>query len=303
MTIRIGTRGSKLALWQANWVAAQLAGYDVETEIIILKTLGDSKAGPIGQVGTQGVFTKEIQNALLANQVDLAVHSLKDLPTDTTEGLRLAVIPPREECGDALISKAGQSIDDLPSGAIVGTGSMRRRSQLLAYRQDLQIVDLRGNVDTRLAKLDEGKLDAIVLAQAGLKRLELGHRITQILPREVMLPAVGQGALGLEIRDDDEATTNSISALNDPSSMRAVLAERSLLRSLRGGCLAPVGAWARPDKDRLLLDGVVLSADGKQRITASSTSSQEQCEELGIRTANELLAQGADDLLQESRLS
>lgn len=304
MKIRIGTRGSKLARWQAEWVAAELAKQDVETELIVLKTLGDVKPGPIGNVGTQGVFTKEIQRALLDNQVDLAVHSLKDLPTDDTEGLQLAAIPPREKCSDALIANpanGAQSIDDLRPGAIVATGSMRRRAQLLAYREDIQVCDLRGNVDTRLQKLTDDNLDAIILAEAGLRRLGLDAHITQVIPKEIMLPAVGQGALGLECRDDDTATAEVLAGLDHPKTHYALVAERSLLRSLRGGCLAPVGAWARLDGDDLQLDAVVLSKDGKQKVTAQGTAPLTQGEELGILIANQLIAQGADVLLKDAR--
>ena len=301
MAIRIGTRGSKLARWQATWVAAELAKHNIETEIIFLKTLGDVKSGPIGAVGTQGVFTKEIQRALLDNQVDLAVHSLKDLPTDHTEGLSLAAVPPRERCGDALIAKHVDSVDALPQGATVATGSARRRSQLLAYRSDLNVCDLRGNVDTRLQKLEEGELDAIVLAEAGLHRLGLDSHISQVIPKSIMLPAVGQGALGLETRDEDSETREAIQSLHDSETHCAVLAERALLRGLRGGCLAPVGAWARIESDSLVLDAIVLDSKGNEQVRTSATAPAEQCEELGIRTANELIALGADRLLDSVR--
>ena len=301
MAIRIGTRGSKLALWQANWVAAELKKHKVDTDIVILKTLGDVKSGPIGQVGAQGVFTKEIQTALLEKHVDLAVHSLKDLPTDETEGLSLAVVPEREGCGDALIARTASDIDSLPKNATVATGSARRRAQLLHYRRDLQVVDLRGNVDTRLRKLHETGLDAIILAEAGLRRLGLEENITQVLPKSLMLPAVGQGALGLEIRENDSVTFDSIACLNHDTTRFAVMAERALLRSLRGGCLAPVGAWARVEEDKLVLDAVVLNADGSERVTASAAANLGQAEELGIRTGNELIAKGSDRLLESSR--
>lgn len=302
MKIRIGTRGSKLARWQAEWVANELAQLQVETEIVFLKTLGDVKAGPIGNVGTQGVFTKEIQRALLDNDVDLAVHSLKDLPTDHTDGLALACVPPRELCGDALIAGEITSLDDLPQNAVVATGSARRRAQLLAYRPDLDVQDLRGNVDTRLQKLkDDDNLHAIILAEAGLRRLGLAEHISQVLPKSIMLPAVGQGALGLEIREDDNETRDALAPMTDQVTHQAVLAERALLRTLRGGCIAPIGAWARLEGDELKLDGIVLNGDGTKQVTASAAAQPEQCEELGIRTANELLAQGADNLLHDAR--
>ena len=238
---------------------------------------------------------------MLDNQVDLAVHSLKDLPTDHTEGLSLAAVPPRERCGDALIAKHVDSVDALPEGATVATGSARRRSQLLAYRSDLNVCDLRGNVDTRLQKLEEGELDAIVLAEAGLHRLGLDSHISQVIPKSIMLPAVGQGALGLETRDEDSETREAIQSLHDSETHCAVLAERALLRGLRGGCLAPVGAWARIESDSLVLDAIVLDSKGNEQVRTSATAPAEQCEELGIRTANELIALGADRLLDSVR--
>ena len=305
MKIRIGTRGSKLARWQAEWVAARLAEHDVETELIFLKTLGDVKSGPIGNAGTQGVFTKEIQRALLDEDVDLAVHSLKDLPTDPVEKLCLAAVPPREACGDALVAREVGLLEDLPSGAVVATGSARRRAQLLAWRDDLEIPDIRGNVDTRLQKLQEGdegkRLDAIILAEAGLHRLGLEEHITQVIPKTVLLPAVGQGALGLETREHDAATREALAQLDDAATHQAVIAERAMLRSLRGGCLAPVGAWSREDGEHLLLDGVVLSSDGKKKVTVSVRGKPQECEELGMLAANELLSQGAGELLDASR--
>ncbi len=303
MKIRIGTRASKLARWQAEWVSSQLAQEGVETELVFLKTLGDVKSGPIGSVGGQGVFTKEIQRALLDQQIDLAVHSLKDLPTDPVDGLLLAAVPPRESCADALVASVVRTLDELPQGAVVATGSARRRAQLLAYRRDLNVQDLRGNVDTRLRKLRAEGLDAIVLAEAGLRRLGLDHNITQVIPKEVMLPAVGQGALGLEIRDEDAAVRKVIEALDDQTTHQAVLAERSLLRSLRGGCLAPVGAWARLTNEptNLQLDAVVLSQDGSQRLYVSLSDSLDQGEQLGLRVGEHLLAQGADRLLDAVR--
>ena len=301
MKVRIGTRASKLARWQAEWVAAELAKLDVETEIIFLKTLGDVKSGPIENVGTQGVFTKEIQRALLDEQVDLAVHSLKDLPTEDIEGLALAAVPPREQCGDALVSNSASSLDELPKNAVIATGSARRKAQLLAYRSDYEVRDLRGNVDTRLQKLDEGDLDAIILAEAGLRRLGLEERIAQVIPKTIMLPAVGQGALGLETRDGDTETMKAISPLDDVSTRHCVLAERAFLRTLRGGCIAPIGAWARIADGQLTLEGVVLNGDGSKQVAGNAVGTAEQCEELGIRTANELLAQGADTLLDSAR--
>lgn len=291
-----------MARWQAEWVSSELTKLGVETEIVFLKTLGDVKSGPIGNVGTQGVFTKEIQRALLDNDVDLAVHSLKDLPTDETEGLSLCCVPPRELNGDAFIANDFKSLDDLPAGAVIATGSARRRAQLMAYRSDIEVQDLRGNVDTRLQKLaDDDSLHAIILAEAGLRRLGLEAHISQVLPTSIMLPAVGQGALGIETREDDTDTQEALAPMQDQTTFQAVLAERALLRTLRGGCIAPIGAWARMEADELKLEAIVLNADGTKKVTATSSALPEQCEELGIRTANELIAQGADQLLHEAR--
>jgi hydroxymethylbilane synthase len=269
--------------------------------MVHITTQGDVKTAPLGQIGGQGLFTKEIQRSLLEQKVDLAVHSLKDLPTEPVEGLILAAVPPRESTRDVLISRTAARLEDLPKRARVGTGSLRRQAQLLHFRPDLQVFDIRGNVDTRLRKLDEGEYDAIILAEAGLRRLGLADRITQVIPAEIMLSAVGQGALGLETREGDEATQRALAPLNDPTTHAAVVAERSLLAALRGGCLAPVGAWAREDGDQLLLEAAVLSGDGRQRIAASGRASAEEALRLGREVAEQLLSQGAADLIQQSR--
>ncbi len=299
--LRLGTRGSALARRQAEHIAARLQALGIDVELIHITTQGDVKTGPLGQIGGQGLFTKEIQRALLDNRIDLAVHSLKDLPTEVIDELILAAIPERESPGDVLVSATARSLDDLPAQAKIGTGSTRRKAQLLYARADLQIEDIRGNVDTRLRKLDEGEFDAIVLAEAGLRRLGFVERITHVLPRERMLPAVGQGALGIEARSNDLRTLELLMPLNDPATRHAVLAERAMLRTLRGGCLAPVGAWGRMVGETLQLDGVVLSADGKQRLFASSTAPLQGAETLGQRVAEELLAQGAAALIAGSR--
>lgn len=301
--IRIGTRGSALARWQANWVAEQLAALGMRVELVPIATQGDlQQQGPIGAIGTSGVFTKELQRALLDGRIDLAVHSLKDLPTESVEGLCLAAVPPRESAADALISREGQTLEKLPQGARIGTGSMRRRSQLWHGRRDLKLLDVRGNVDTRLKKLRDGEYDALVLAEAGLNRLGLRDQITQVLPFETMLPAVGQGALGLEARADDRAVRAAVQQLDDSASHAAVLAERGMLAKLLGGCLAPVGAWGRIGPDgRLLLRGTVLSADGRERLVAGSSAEANAAADLGRRVAQLLLDQGAGDLIQKSR--
>ena len=300
--IRLGTRGSLLARWQAGWVAAQLGRRGVEVELVPIATQGDmQQVGPIEAIGTLGVFTKEIQRALLEQQIDVAVHSLKDLPTEPVAGLSLAAVPEREAAGDALIAREAASFDELPQGAVVGTGSTRRQAQLLAVRPDLQMRDIRGNVETRIQKLDAGDYDAIVLAEAGLRRLELASRITQVLPKSILLPAVGQGALGIETRSDDELTRQTLAQIDDPATHQAVLAERAMLYTLRGGCMAPVGAWGRIEGDQLMLSAVVLSYDGRRRLDASGSAPPESAESLGRALAEELIEQGASELIRQSR--
>lgn len=300
--LRLGTRASALARWQADWVSAQLQALQIEVELVLITTSGDAQqVGPIGNIGSSGVFTKEIQRALLDNRVDLAVHSLKDLPTEPVEGLVLAAVPERESTRDALLSVQAKSLGHLKQGAIVGTGSLRRQAQLLHARPDLELRDIRGNVDTRLRKLDEGEFDAIVLAEAGLRRLQLADRITELLPQAIMLPAVGQGALGIEARSDDTATLQMITRLDDPITHASVLAERALLSHLRGGCMAPVGGWGRIADGQLRLSGVVLSGDGSQRLLAEDTAAPAEATALGIRVAEMLLSQGAAALISASR--
>jgi hydroxymethylbilane synthase len=306
--IRLGTRSSALARWQAQWVAEALRNLGVEVELIHISTTGDVTSGPLGQIGGQGLFTKEIQRALLANEIDLAVHSLKDLPTAPVDGLKLAAVPPREEVGDCLISSRANSLQELPEKARIGTGSLRRKAQILHVRPDLVIEDIRGNLDTRLRKLDEGQYEAIVLAEAGLRRLGWADRIAAILPKSQMLPAVGQGALGLETRDNDDATQAVVASLNDAASMLAVVAERALLFTLRGGCLAPVGAWGRLlDDQSLQLDAVVLSGNGEKRIHAAAATGKgmatlEAASTLGQHVAEMLIGQGATELIASARL-
>ena len=303
LRLRLGTRASALARWQADWVTARLTAGGAEVELVPITTRGDAvQRDAIGNLGSPGVFTKELQRALLEERIDLAVHSLKDLPTDVVEGLVLAAVPEREMTRDALISREGKSLEELPQGAVMGTGSLRRRAQLLHLRADLQMRDVRGNVDTRLQKLASGQYDALVLAEAGLKRLGLEGQITQLLEPEVLLPAVGQGALGIETRTQDAAARAAVALFDHAVSHQAVLAERMLLATLCGGCLAPVGAWARLTAERLLrLDAVVLSADGGQRLSASGVASVEQALKLGADVAQDLIAQGASGLIQQSR--
>ena len=298
--LKLGTRGSKLARWQSDWVAAKLRAAGHTVEIVEIQTAGDAQqSGPIEAIGAQGVFTKEIQRALLDDRVDVAVHSLKDLPTTPVEGLSLAAVPPREGVRDALISNIAASIDELPQGARVGTGSFRRRAQLLHQRPDLELLDLRGNVDTRLRKLDEGQYDAILLAEAGLRRLGLAERIAQAIPAEQLLPAPGQGALGIECRAGDAATRDAVAPIDDPTTYAAILAERTALARLEGGCLAALGAWGRVQQDKqLTLSVVVMSEDGKQRLFEESSCFITGAFELGVSVADNLLDRGAAALLR-----
>lgn len=273
----------------------------MDVEIIFITTQGDVRAGPLGQIGGQGLFTKEIQRALVAGSVDIAVHSLKDLPTEAVEELTLGAVPERESPGDVLVASSAPDFASLPKGARIGTGSLRRRAQLLHARPDLVVLDIRGNVETRIQKLDEGEFDAIVLAEAGLSRLGLADRITQVLPKELILPAVGQGALGIEIRASDERAQQAVAPLNHAETRSAVVAERALLAELRGGCLAPVGAWGRLEKNELRLDAVVLSGDGKLRIESHGAAPPGEAADLGLRVAQSLRAQGSDALIAASR--
>lgn len=303
MPLRLGTRGSPLARWQAEWTAAELRRLGADVELVPISTRGDrEQTGPIGAIGTQGVFTKELQRALLDSEIDLAVHSLKDLPTEPVEGLKLAAVPARGPIGDCLVSPRYRTLGELPQGAVVGTGSQRRRAQLLHVRPDLKLVDVRGNVDTRLRKVTDGEYAALVLAEAGLVRLKLEANIAEVLPKSIMLPAVGQGALGIESRAADAATLAVLAKLDDSTTHAAVDAERSLLFHLRGGCLAPVGAWGRIKAAGLLhLSAVVLKTDGSERLFVERTAPVDDAVSLGKAAAEELLQQGAARLIADSR--
>jgi hydroxymethylbilane synthase len=298
--LRIGTRGSPLALWQAHHVQGLLrAVTDRPVELVEIETSGDRvRDVALTQIGGDGVFTKEIQRALLAGAVDVAVHSLKDLPTTPVEGLTLAAVPARGPVGDVFVSRRHARFDALPSGAVVGTSSLRRRAQALYRRPDLRLVNLRGNVETRLRKLEAEGLDAIILARAGLERLGLAGHVTEVLGPAWMLPAVGQGALGLECRAADRAALALLGPLNDLPTRRAVLAERAMLRGLGGGCLVPIGALAAACGEELALRGVVLPPDGTRRVEAEAAGPADQPEALGRRVAEMLLARGAAELLR-----
>ncbi len=300
----IGTRGSRLALWQANFVAEAInsknPGYGVSLKKV--KTTGDKILdSPLAKIGDKGLFVKEIEHALTRGEVDLAVHSMKDLPTDIPAGLTIAAVTKREDPFDALISREGNRLKDLRPGAVIGTSSLRRRAQLLAYRPDLTFVDLRGNVDTRVRKMFEQNLDAIVLSGVGLIRLGWGDRITERISYDVMIPGVGQGAIAIEARRDDQEILELASLLNDSTTERAILAERALLRRLEGGCQVPLGALAVIEDGKLILEAAVASVDGSELIRDSMKGEPEQPEELGIRLAEKLLERGADKILEEIR--
>jgi hydroxymethylbilane synthase len=304
LSLRLATRGSPLALWQAHHIADLLrqVAPDQPIEFVKIETTGDQvRDQPLSQIGGEGLFTKEIQRALQENRADVAVHSLKDLPTFVAHGLLLAAVPPRGPTGDALVSNRHPSFEALPQRAIIATSSLRRRAQLLHRRPDLRLVDMRGNVETRLRKLAEQDLDAIILAQAGLERLGLANAITEILDPYWMLPAVGQGALGIECRANDRATLALLLKLDHPATTGAVRAERALLRALGGGCQVPIGATTRIEGQKLTLRAVVLPPDGSQRIVGEVTGSLAEPETLGQRLAEQLLAKGAKELLQGDR--
>ena len=290
--IVIGSRGSQLALWQARWVAARLESFGEQTRIEIIKTTGDRIADvPLGQVGSKGLFTKEIEDALIDGSVDLAVHSLKDMPTELPARLVLAAIPEREDARDALI---GCRLDQLPVGARVGTGSLRRGAQLRALRPDLDVAPIRGNVDTRLRKLDEGQYDAIMLASAGLTRLGWASRISQYFEPSEICPAVGQGALAIETQ---LSKTELAAQLNHEPTSVAVRAERALLAALGGGCQVPVGAYATVTGTEMELRAIVASPDGTRIVRSLLTGQTQAPEDLGRRAAADLLNQGARELL------
>lgn len=300
--IVIGTRSSKLALWQAEYIAdclrKQYEGLEVELEHIM--TRGDKILDvPLAKIGGKGLFTKELEVAMIENRIDLAVHSLKDMPTVLPEGLALTTITKRLDCGDALVSPKYQTLENLPKGAKVGTSSLRRKAQLLNIRPDLDIHNLRGNVNTRLRKLEEENFDAIVLAVAGLKRLGFGDKITQIIPRKYCLPAVGQGALAIETRADDEELKNMLSFLYDDKTADATIAERAFLAQVEGGCQVPVGVYGEVDEDNTLtVEAVIGSLDGKTIIRDKVTGKRENASELGETLAKKILASGGLEIMQ-----
>ncbi len=297
--VRIGSRGSILAKWQAKHIAEFLQVLGIPSTIIFIKTAGDRfQQAAVNQIGVKGVFIKEIEDALLENRVDVAVHSMKDVPTEIPDGLRIGAICKREDPRDCLISRSGVTFSKLPQGARVGTSSLRRQAQLRHARPDLVFKDLRGNVDTRLEKLKRGDYDAIVLAKAGLDRLGWNDRITEVISEEICLPAVGQGALGIEMRADDPNALKVWDEINDPVTYDAVVAERTLLRILEGGCQVPLGAWARRVPDGFIMDACVVSPDGTECIRKRCAGDFGGGEALGTRVAGELIAAGAERILK-----
>ena len=300
-TVTIGTRGSQLALWQANWVKAAIQNDHpgVPVELAIIKTKGDKILDvPLAKVGGKGLFVKEIEEALLDGRIDLAVHSMKDMPAEIPAGLHIGAIPRREEPRDVLVSRANLPLERLPHGARIGTSSLRRAAQLRHVRPDLTIVPLRGNLDTRLRKLETEALDAIVLAAAGIRRLGLADRITQTLDAATMLPAVGQGALCIETRDRDPRIATVVQPMNDPVTHQAVLGERAFLNRLEGGCQVPIAGHGRIDAHEYTLTGLVCDVDGSQQIKRTHTGPPSLSEQIGRELAEALLAEGAGEILE-----
>lgn len=299
--LRIGTRGSLLARWQAEFVRNQLFQLTgVEAEIVVIKTTGDKlQQAPLTQIGGKGIFIKEIEEALLDESVDLAVHSVKDIPTDTPSRLHFPAVCKRDDVRDALIAHRGTPLAGLRQGARVGTGSLRRQAQLLHIRPDLDCRELRGNVDTRLRKVEGGEYDAIILSKAGLDRLGWSQKITETLSTDVSLPAVGQGAMAVQSRLRDQEISELLGRLDDGESRTAIVAERALLSAMQGGCQVPIGAWARIERAELILEAVVCSPDGTQYIRQRLTGSPEDAASLGQQMAAVLFEQGAGNILAE----
>ena len=300
--LRIGTRGSRLALYQANWVKERLmeAHPNLKVTLFKIKTTGDKiQDAPLAKIGGKGLFVKEIEEALIQKRIDLAVHSIKDVPTEFPKGLHLSVITKREDPRDVFISREGRTLKELPQRAKIGTSSLRRQAQLLHFRNDFELIPLRGNLDTRLRKLKTMNLDGIVLALAGIKRLGFEENITEIIPTEISLPAIGQGALGIETRMDDKEVEDLIRFLNDQDSSIAVSAERAFLKKLEGGCQVPIAAYASIVGSILRIDGLVGTIDGKRFIRDHVEGPVEEAESLGIKLAEILLDQGAKEILEE----
>jgi hydroxymethylbilane synthase len=299
--LRIGTRGSLLAKWQAEYVRKQLfqlAG--VEGEIVIIKTSGDKlPQSALTQIGGKGIFIKELEDALLEEAIDVAVHSVKDIPTDTPGRLSFPAVCRRDDVRDCLVSASGAALADLRRGARVGTGSLRRQAQLRHIRPDLDVRDLRGNVDTRLRKVESGEYDAVMLAKAGLDRLGCSHRISEVLSPDVCMPAVGQGAIAVECRANDTQSADVLEKLDHAETRTAIMAERALLSAIQGGCQVPLGAWARIERAELVLEACVCSVDGVHYVKQRATAPPEQARALGEQMARLLIDAGAQSILEE----
>lgn len=301
--IIIGSRGSKLAMWQTDFVASQLAKLTaLPIEIKKIKTTGDKILdAPLAKIGDKGLFVKEIEIALEKGQIDLAVHSMKDVPTEIPSGLTIGAILKRELPNDVLISQGKTPLKELPEGAVVGTSSLRRKAQLLRLRPDFRFVDLRGNLDTRLRKMESGDFQAMILAAAGIRRLAMIDRITEIISSEVLLPAVGQGAIGVEIREDDKEIHSLVQPLDDHRTRVCVLAERALMKRLQGGCQIPIGALGQVKDGLLHLEALVASLDGNLMVRDKITGEAGEAEQVGVALAERLLSLGADRILQAVR--
>src|SRR5512136_2220295 len=299
--LRIGTRASQLALWQANWVKSELEKRypGMAVTLVKIKTIGDKILDvPLAQVGGKGLFVKEIEEAMLRGEIDIAVHSMKDVPTEFPEGLGLYCITEREDPRDAGISN-GVKFADLPKGAKIGTSALRRQAQLLKVRPDLQMVVIRGNVETRMKKLETEGLDAVILAAAGLNRLGFADKVTELLPADLSLPAIGQGALGIECNLSNEEVKETIAFFNHPATSYAVRAERALLKRCEGGCQVPIAAYGQVNGDQMTLTGFVAAVDGSRSLKESITGPVHECERLGIELAERLLRNGAREILEE----
>ncbi len=299
--LRIGTRGSALARWQAELARGRLTAMGLAAELVLVRTTGDRRReAPLRAIGGKGIFTKELEDALLDARIDLAVHSMKDVPTEVPASLVIAAVCQRDDVRDALISRDGSGLDGLPAGARVATSSLRRQAQLLHHRADLRMVEMRGNVDTRLGKLERGECDAVVLAKAGLDRLGLADQITEVLSPDICLPAAGQGAIGIETRAGDAAVLEAVAKLDHDETRMAVEAERAVLASLEGGCLLPLGVWARMKEDEFLIEACVLALDGSQALRAQRAGLPRHAGDLARQVAVELLDRGAGRLLQSA---
>ena len=300
--LRIGTRGSLLAKWQAEYVRKRIfQSTGVEAEIVIIRTTGDNlQQAPLAQIGGQGVFIKELEEALLEERIDLAVHSVKDIPTDVPSRLCFPAVCRREDARDCLVAGKGETLATLREGARIGTSSLRRQSQLRHHRPDLDLRELRGNVDTRLRKVESGEYQAIVLAKAGLDRLGLGARISEVLSPDVCMPAVGQGAIAVQARLKDAELGDALAALDDHETRQSIVAERALLGTLAAGCQVPLGAWARFERNELAMEAVVCSLDGSNCVRQRAAGPVDQPRELGQRLAQLLFDRGAGAILEEA---